>query len=51
MQAPQKLRLSQSFSTYKKLQGSQTYFGLLIRLTEFYTYKKLQGSQTRRLQR
>lgn len=24
MQAPQKLRLSQSFYTYKKLQGSQT---------------------------
>lgn len=46
MQAPQKLRLSQSFCTYKKLQGSQTYFGLLIRLTEFYTYKKSQGSQT-----
>ena len=46
MQAPQKLRLSQSFCTYKKLQGSQTADYICIILIRFYTYKKLQGSQT-----
>lgn len=46
MQAPQKLRLSQSFYTYKKLQGSQTQRLLCLCCYMFYTYKKSQGSQT-----
>ena len=46
MQAPQKLRLSQSFYTYKKLQGSQTVFLPVDVVIMFYTYKKLQGSHT-----
>lgn len=46
MQAPQKLRLSQSFCTYKKLQGSQTQRLLCLCCYMFYTYKKSQGSQT-----
>ena len=45
-QAPQKLRLSQSFYTYKKLQGSQTIDQRNNYKFMFYTYKKLQGSQT-----
>ena len=34
------------FYTYKKLQGSQTVYEVLISSAPFYTYKKLQGSQT-----